>query len=183
MKIISEFDKVSFTRLLPYHKLVGGVFNIRPDHYLLVNGYSNLFWGWGGEDDDMGYSYQHLIDISKNLSIQNSSSLWVEFVVNNYILEQVGLPITRPPERLARYTMVKHVKRKPLAHAVRLKLVHTSQKRYRADGLNTLKYEVFRVDTEKLYTRILVGVGDMPEYVRSFEVSRRSTSSQNKRWK
>lgn len=99
-------------------------------------------------------------------------------------LEQVGLPITRPPERLARYTMVKHVKRKPLAHAVRLKLVHTSQKRYRADGLNTLKYEVFRVDTEKLYTRILVGVGDMPEYVRSFEVARRTTTTvQNKRWK
>lgn len=40
---------------LPYHKLVGGVFNIRPSHYFLVNGYSNLFWGWGGEDDDMGY--------------------------------------------------------------------------------------------------------------------------------
>ena len=80
--------------------------------------------------------------------------------------------------------MVKHVKRKPLAHAVRLKLVHTSQKRYRADGLNTLKYEVFRVDTEKLYTRILVGVGDMPEYVRSFEVGRRTTTTvQNKRWK
>lgn len=40
---------------LPYHKLVGGVFNIRPDHFFLVNGYSNLYWGWGGEDDDMGY--------------------------------------------------------------------------------------------------------------------------------
>lgn len=31
------------------------MFNIRPEHYFLVNGYSNLFWGWGGEDDDMGY--------------------------------------------------------------------------------------------------------------------------------
>lgn len=99
-------------------------------------------------------------------------------------LEQVGLPITRPPERLGRYTMVKHVKRKPLAHAVRLKLVHTSQKRYRSDGLNTLKYEVFRIDTEKLYTRILVDVGDMPDYVRSFEVKRTNTATVLKRkWK
>lgn len=98
-------------------------------------------------------------------------------------LEQVGLPITRPPERLARYTMVKHVKRKPLAHAVRLKLVHTSQKRFKADGLNTLKYEVFRVDAEQLYTRILVDVGDMPEYVRSFEVvNKRPSAPPKKRW-
>jgi len=97
-------------------------------------------------------------------------------------LEQVGLPITRPPERLGRYTMVKHVKRKPLAHAVRQKLVHTSQKRYKSDGLNTLKYEVFRVDSEKLYTRILVDVGDMPDYVRSFEVTKKSIT-QKRKWK
>lgn len=51
--IISFF--VCFVSRLPYHKLVGGVFNIRPNHYFLVNGYSNLYWGWGGEDDDMGY--------------------------------------------------------------------------------------------------------------------------------
>lgn len=100
-------------------------------------------------------------------------------------LEQVGLPITRPPERVGRYTMVKHVKRKPLAHAIRLKLVHTSQKRYRSDGLNTLKYEVFRVDSEKLFTRILVDVGDMPDYVRSFEtdVNKPNNGLKKKKWK
>jgi len=102
--------------------------------------------------------------------------------MNNYggRLEQVSLPITRPPEQLGRYTMVKHVKRKPLAHAVRQKLVHTSQKRYKYDGLNTLNYEVFRVDSEKLYTRILVDVGDIPDYVRSFEAGKQTTA-QNKK--
>lgn len=40
---------------LPYKILVGGVFAIRSDHFFRVNGYSNLYWGWGGEDDDMGY--------------------------------------------------------------------------------------------------------------------------------
>ncbi|XP_050535113.1 beta-1,4-N-acetylgalactosaminyltransferase bre-4-like [Daktulosphaira vitifoliae] len=139
-----------FKYKLPYHHLVGGVFNIRPKHYFRVNGYSNLFWGWGGEDDDMGYRIEH-----------------------------VGLPITRPPEHFGRYTMVKHIKRKPLAHAVRLKLVHTSQKRYKYDGLNTLKYKVCSVDSEKLFTRILVDVGDIPDYVRSFETKQSSTKKKN----
>jgi hypothetical protein len=31
---------------------VGGVLGIRPEHYRRANGYSNSFWGWGGEDDD-----------------------------------------------------------------------------------------------------------------------------------
>jgi len=35
--------------------LVGGVFTMPPEIYLALNGYSNLYWGWGGEDDDMAF--------------------------------------------------------------------------------------------------------------------------------
>ena len=28
---------------------------MRPDQYEMVNGYSNMFWGWGREDSDMEY--------------------------------------------------------------------------------------------------------------------------------
>ncbi len=38
-----------FNYILPYDDLVGGVFAISREHYKLTNGYSNLFWGWGGE--------------------------------------------------------------------------------------------------------------------------------------
>ena len=38
-----------------YDLLVGGVLNLRKDHLLAVNGYSNEYWGWGAEDDDMSY--------------------------------------------------------------------------------------------------------------------------------
>ena len=38
---------------LPYASLVGGVFAVRVEDFVQVNGYSNLFWGWGGEDDDI----------------------------------------------------------------------------------------------------------------------------------
>lgn len=40
---------------LPYFLLVGGVLSVRGDQFLQLNGYSNMYWGWGGEDDDMGY--------------------------------------------------------------------------------------------------------------------------------
>jgi beta-1,4-galactosyltransferase 1 len=48
IKMVSEIS-----HSLPYVSLVGGVFAISVDQFLQVNGYSNLFWGWGAEDDDM----------------------------------------------------------------------------------------------------------------------------------
>ena len=40
-------DKFNYT--LPYDYLVGGVFAIKTTHYRYINGYSNIYWGWGGE--------------------------------------------------------------------------------------------------------------------------------------
>ena len=46
--------KVStFAYKLPYPNIFGGVTAMTTQHFGLVNGYSNMFWGWGGEDDDM----------------------------------------------------------------------------------------------------------------------------------
>lgn len=70
-------DKFNYT--LPYKDLVGGVFAISKAHLILVNGYSNLYWGWGGEDDDMAHR-----------------------------LRLHELKIVRPPESIGRYHMIKH---------------------------------------------------------------------------
>ncbi|XP_062577051.1 beta-1,4-galactosyltransferase 4-like [Saccostrea cucullata] len=67
---------------LMYRWLVGGVLGFRPETFRRVNGYSNMFWGWGGEDDDM----YHRIIHSK-------------------------FRIIRPPSTLGRYTMIRHKKR------------------------------------------------------------------------
>ena len=34
---------------LPYKKLFGGVSSMSADHFKLINGYPNRYWGWGGK--------------------------------------------------------------------------------------------------------------------------------------
>lgn len=37
---------------LEYPTFFGGVSGVTIDQFKRINGYSNQFWGWGGEDDD-----------------------------------------------------------------------------------------------------------------------------------
>ena len=42
----------------PYDSNSGGVFLAAAKHWRLINGVSNKFWGWGGEDDEMFHRWQ-----------------------------------------------------------------------------------------------------------------------------
>ena len=68
-----------FKYKLPYKTIFGGVAALSVDHFRKLNGFSNQFWGWGGEDDDMAKRIQHH-----------------------------RLKVTRYKPEIARYTMVKH---------------------------------------------------------------------------
>ncbi|XP_065211154.1 beta-1,4-N-acetylgalactosaminyltransferase bre-4-like [Planococcus citri] len=72
-----------FEYKLPYTDLFGGVAAMSTEHFLAVNGFSNVFWGWGAEDDDM---FMRI-----NMS---------------------GLHVSRYPStnNIARYSMLAHVK-------------------------------------------------------------------------
>ena len=37
---------------LPYDNYFGGAAVFTAEQFKRINGFSNLFWGWGGEDDD-----------------------------------------------------------------------------------------------------------------------------------
>ena len=36
-----------------FAEIFGGVSALSPAHLQQLNGFSNQYWGWGGEDDDM----------------------------------------------------------------------------------------------------------------------------------
>ncbi|XP_041982019.1 beta-1,4-N-acetylgalactosaminyltransferase bre-4 [Aricia agestis] len=49
----ASIDKLNFK--LPYEDIFGGVSAMTLEQFTRVNGFSNKYWGWGGEDDDMFY--------------------------------------------------------------------------------------------------------------------------------
>lgn len=63
---------------------MGGVISLKSSQYRLVNGFSNSFWKWGGEDDDFYKRVMHY-----------------------------NLKVTRPDATIGRYTMMHHRKAEP----------------------------------------------------------------------
>ncbi|EFO18405.1 galactosyltransferase [Loa loa] len=116
-----------------YKEIVGGVLAISMDDYRTVNGYSNMYWGWGGEDDDMG----------KRIMAEN-------------------LTIERPDVTTGRFTMLKHVKRKRVAPKLIHKLLDEAETRYRIDGLNVTSWKILKITLRPLYYHIYVDVGKPP---------------------
>jgi hypothetical protein len=97
-----------------------------------VNGFSNRFWGWGGEDDDL---YDRLR--SKNLTVRRHR-----------------------PLRQMRYTMLPHDTAKP--NPDRKRILQENQfnasKAMMADGLITLKYRILDLQFKSLSTHIFVEI-------------------------
>ena len=47
----SSIDKFRYN--LPYSRMTGGVLAVSSEQYGRLNGFSNRYVGWGGEDDDL----------------------------------------------------------------------------------------------------------------------------------
>ncbi|OZC10046.1 hypothetical protein X798_02894 [Onchocerca flexuosa] len=116
-----------------YKEIVGGVLAISMDDYRAVNGYSNMYWGWGGEDDDMG----------KRIMAQN-------------------LTIERPDTVIGRFTMLKHMKRERVAPKLVYKLLGEAETRYQTDGLNVTSWKILKLTLRSLYYHIYIDVGKPP---------------------
>ncbi|CAL1527173.1 unnamed protein product [Lymnaea stagnalis] len=126
----AAIDKFNYR--LPYDGIYGGVSAINKEHFQLINGFSNMFFGWGGEDDDMASRIRHK-----------------------------GLKITRYPMEIARYRMIKHSKDSGNEqNPQRFALLKTTSQRIETDGLNSLVYSVEKVEALPTHLRIVVLINE-----------------------
>ncbi|GBO00543.1 hypothetical protein AVEN_79085-1, partial [Araneus ventricosus] len=72
------------------------------------------------------------------------------------------LEIIRPPETLARYSMIKHDHRPESPNAIRTALLRMAKKRSSRDGLNTVKYRVVWRHEHLAYT-LIIGYQQAPQ--------------------
>ncbi|XP_013073727.1 beta-1,4-N-acetylgalactosaminyltransferase bre-4-like [Biomphalaria glabrata] len=126
----AAIDKFNYR--LPYDGIYGGVSAINKEHFEKINGFSNMFFGWGGEDDDMASRIRH-----------------------------AGLSITRYPMEIARYRMIKHSKDSGNEqNPQRFALLKTTTQRMATDGLNSLVYTVQGVEELPTHLRISVYINE-----------------------
>ncbi|KAI3355163.1 hypothetical protein L3Q82_018032 [Scortum barcoo] len=125
-------DKFNFR--LPYQTIFGGVSALSKEQYLKINGFSNAYWGWGGEDDD---------------------------IFNR--IKFSGMSISRPDMVVGRYRMIKHnrdLHNEPNPKS--LEKLHKTQWTMDKDGINSLEYTVKEIVKNRLYTFITVDVQAPP---------------------
>lgn len=120
---------------LRYKGYFGGATAMTKDQFSLVNGFSNEYWGWGGEDDDL----------MKRVKLQNMS-------------------VVRPSLHIARYTMVFHDRDTGNeVNPRRMQNLAKTKHIWKKDGLNSCKYKLLEAEYNPLYVNITVDIGS-PEH-------------------
>ncbi|KFW61648.1 Beta-1,4-galactosyltransferase 4, partial [Pygoscelis adeliae] len=113
---------------LRYQGYFGGVTALTRDQFSKVNGFSNNYWGWGGEDDDLRIR-----------------------------VEMQKMRVVRPSPDVARYTMIFHRRdHGNEENGERMKLLGQVSRTWKTDGLNSCSYKLLSVEHNPLYVNITV---------------------------
>lgn len=103
-----------FNTNIPYRIYIGGVMMITSEHFSRCNGFSNKYFGWGGEDDD----FKRRLDFKK-------------------------INVTRLDTRTGHYKALLHGRDAlNLPYPMRGKLLKTSALKMQQDGLSTTSFEI-----------------------------------------
>uniref|UniRef100_H2XNF7 Beta-1,4-galactosyltransferase n=2 Tax=Ciona intestinalis TaxID=7719 RepID=H2XNF7_CIOIN len=108
---------------------VGGVLSFTEEQFIKVNGFSNHFWGWGGEDDDM-----------------------------NARIKENKLEVVRPHLSVGRYTMIPHDRDKLNPYNAKVLKQLGRRQRSNFNGLAGCPAQVLGVEVRPLFVNILIKV-------------------------
>ena len=129
MHLSVAIDKFKYR--LPYTSIFGGIEMFATEDYKTVNGFSNIFYSWGGEDDVL----------SSRLNLH-------------------GMKIHRQSVQTARYTMIPHAAKDKQRTSELIAqtdlLMRTARNHPQDDGLSSLQYKVNDIVDHQLYTLIKV---------------------------
>ncbi|XP_063302603.1 beta-1,4-galactosyltransferase 4-like isoform X1 [Pelobates fuscus] len=114
-----------------YKYYFGGATALTQHQFAKVNGYSNNYWGWGGEDDDLR---------------------------KRVILHK--MKVVKPAQDIAKYTMIMHKRDKGNeVNSKRMQQLNRVPKVFKADGLNSCSYKLLSIEHNPLYININVDIG------------------------
>ena len=120
----SHIDKHNY--ILTYKGACGGVTAILKETFEKLNGFGTIYWGWGGEDDDL---YRR---ITKH-----------------------GLKVQRQHAAIERFTQIKHRREQHNPNNIYKDKMSTSKafpSFMRSNGLNSIKYKVYSIEHRPLFT-------------------------------
>eukprot|EP00929_Paragymnodinium_shiwhaense_P108453 TRINITY_DN74773_c0_g1_i1.p1 TRINITY_DN74773_c0_g1~~TRINITY_DN74773_c0_g1_i1.p1 ORF type:complete len:977 (-),score=184.16 TRINITY_DN74773_c0_g1_i1:39-2969(-) len=138
----AEIDR--FDGKTPYPENCGGIVAMSLGHWRQINGFSNEYYGWGGEDDEL----YHRLRLNKLLH----GDCWPYCKAHERASSRKGKTIRRPAAGAGKFSgqfmhSMNHTKRitDSKAYDKNLKLLREIQagsNRWRTDGLNNLAFRV-----------------------------------------
>ncbi len=110
---------MSFIFRSPPRGAFGGIQAFKKSHYIQVNGNSNMFWGWGGEDDALSWR-----------------------------VRKFGFKLTRPSADIARYRMnLRHHYQSDFMNLDNMELLKKQNSERLKNGLNSISSLKFTLKT------------------------------------
>ncbi|CAH1792912.1 unnamed protein product, partial [Owenia fusiformis] len=118
-----------FKYRIPYEEIFGGVSAVLGDQFNDSNGFSNVYFGWGGEDDDF----------------------------RQRLFEAGFSPVHYKEHSIARYAMLGHNGNTDL-NEDRFSMLYKGYDRYLCDGLNSVDYTVSTTQYKEHYIFIRISL-------------------------
>ncbi|XP_070258666.1 beta-1,4-galactosyltransferase 3-like [Myotis yumanensis] len=159
-----------FNYKLPYRGCLGGVFALRPVHYLKINGFPNTYWDWDREDNDItarwgGLALGSLAQGCRSLRGVGTTGCprlrgaWATLAWEAALLELNGILLSRPHLLFGRY----HMLEEGLGHSHEQGpkssgILAEIQSRWQQDGANSLGYTLLSKELQPLYTNLTVDI-------------------------
>ncbi|CAG5101905.1 Oidioi.mRNA.OKI2018_I69.chr1.g56.t1.cds [Oikopleura dioica] len=129
--LIDKFD------YKPYGTDFGGITMLRPEHFIAANGMSNLFWGWGREDDDMQFRVgRSPFNVTKPVNYEQARYKMIPhqhaWIFRNFKIRDSTTDVRfLPPEYLVKY-----------------------KERSTVEGLTSVNYKNLGTDRKSLFTHL-----------------------------